>query len=142
MKRGVMVIPQGKSDPNGRLTHMLESGEGISEETFITTKARLLVQYPFFMGMARQDFFDIGGYDEDFVGVGAEDRDLVERLKGHGCKYHQEPDAQIVHLCHRRSRSDRGLNDGIENRLQYNRDLFHRRRGQVVRNEGREWGVL
>jgi len=140
-KTGVMVIPQGKTDANGAITGLLNRDGSISDEAFEAIKARLLVNYPFFMGLARKDFFDIGGYDEDFVGVGVDDKDLVERLKWNGCKYIQVP-AKIVHLHHSRARKGRGLVNGITDPLQYNRKLFQSKKGQIIRNQNREWGTL
>jgi predicted glycosyltransferase involved in capsule biosynthesis len=139
-KTGAMVIPHGKTDSNGRVTAAIRRDGNISEEEFVGIQARLLVKYPFFMGMARSDFMHIGGYDEDFIGVGVEDKDLVDRLQWMGCKYVQT-DAQILHLHHSRVRAGQGLQDGIEDRLQYNRDLYQKKKGTIIRNEDREWGI-
>jgi hypothetical protein len=137
----IMAIPQGKSDSNGRITDLIEKHGSLDEKEFLAIRARLLVRYPFFMGMARSDFEEIGGYDEDYIGVGVEDKDLVERLMWRGCRY-VNTTAQIVHLHHSRARSGEGLDDGITDRLQYNRDLFQKKKGQIVRNQGRQWGKL
>ncbi|MHA2084454.1 MAG: glycosyltransferase family 2 protein [Candidatus Thorarchaeota archaeon] len=141
-KKKVMVIPHGKTDGNGTVTGILQRDGSIPDAMFHGIKARLLINYPFFMGMAREDFFRIGGYDEDFVGVGVEDKDLVERLKWSGCRHVQAPTALVIHLHHSRRRSQIGLSDGITNRLQHNRNIFQAKKGQIIRNQDREWGVL
>ena len=142
-QRKVMVIPHGKTDANGTITGLLQRDGSIPNEAFHAINARLLVNYPFFMGMAREDFFNIGGYDEDFIGVGVEDKDLVERLKWNGCQYVQASDALIIHLHHSRAKRNRGAPTApTDSRIQHNRNLFHAKKGQIVRNQDREWGVL
>ena len=139
----VMVIPNGKTDANGTITGLLRRDGSIPDETFHGINARLLVNYPFFMGMAREDFFKIGGYDEDFTGVGVEDKDLVERLKWSGCRYVQAHEALIIHLHHSRAKRNRGAPAApADSRIQYNRNLFQAKKGQIVRNQDREWGIL
>jgi predicted glycosyltransferase involved in capsule biosynthesis len=86
--------------------------------------------------MQRQTYIDIGGYDEDFTGQAFDDDDFVTRLQDHGCKYRRTK-ARCVHLYHTRS------GPGRSRKLhEYNRKLFNARRGIIVRNVGREWGVL
>jgi predicted glycosyltransferase involved in capsule biosynthesis len=138
----VMIIPIGKTDGNGSITGLLNRDGAISDETYHAIKARLLVNYPFFMGLPRADFLDIGGYDEDFTGVGVEDKDLVERLKWRGGRYIQAP-SMILHLHHSKRRIQTAAQEGnVRTRTQYNRNLFVSKRGQVIRNQDREWGVL
>lgn len=138
-----LAVPCGKSDTNGRITKFLNNGDGhFSEKDFIDIKAGLLVKYPFFMGMSRSEFVSIGGYDEDFIGIAVEDRDLVERLILNGCSYDQVKESHIIHLSHSRLRSASGLNDGISDRLGYNRALYRKKLGTIIRNQGKEWGTL
>jgi GT2 family glycosyltransferase len=93
---------------------------------------------PFFMAINRQKLLDIGGYDEDFIGKAADDNDLIDRLLATGCKYAFTP-AEVVHLfhgCHNTAK----LQSLPE--YKYNVQLWKSRRGQNIRNVGREWGVL
>lgn len=91
---------------------------------------------PFFMGMRKSAFLEIGGYDEDFTGIAADDNDLVERLAMHGNPY-VRVDAEVVHLFH-----------GVKNydmsapAYQHNVNLWKYRRGLIQRNVGWEWGKL
>ena len=140
-KEKIMVIPIGKTDGNGSITGLLNRDGAITDETYHAIKARLLVNFPFFMGLPRTDFLDIGGYDEDYTGVGVEDKDLVERLKWRGGRYIQAP-SMILHLHHSRRRIQTDQQEDVRIRTQYNRNLFQAKKGQVVRNQDREWGVL
>lgn len=137
----VMIIPIGKTDKNGHITARLNQNGQLSDEDYETYGTRLLVKYPFLMGLPRKDFFEIGGYDEDFTGVSAEDKDLVERLKWRGGQYIQAP-SKIVHLSHSRVRAQDGLQQDVKVRTQYNRSLYQSKKGQIVRNVNREWGIL
>lgn len=95
---------------------------------------------PFFMAIRRQHLLDIGGYDEDFIGCAADDNDLMERLILLGCRYHYGPKScQLIHLFHgRRTLPQLQADPGY----QYNVDIWNNKRGQLVRNQGREWGRL
>lgn len=91
---------------------------------------------PYFLAVNRQRLIDIGGYDEDFTGIGADDNDLTDRLRASGCRYDFAP-AEVVHLHHPKHEN---LQD--DPRYQHNVKLWRGRKGQVVRNKGREWGSL
>lgn len=94
---------------------------------------------PFFMAMYKKHLTEIGGYDEDFTGYAGEDNDLIERLQCKGLS-HFRTEAQVVHLYHE------GANNGLchwENPAWcFNYKLFMERKGILVRNVGREWGIL
>jgi GT2 family glycosyltransferase len=95
------------------------------------------VQMPFLMGMWKEEFMKIGGYDEDMNGYAGEDNDLVDRLQWNGCKYHRVP-AQVVHLYHGpRCDSQEHFEDPA---WKHNYDVRKAGRGKIVRNVGREWG--
>lgn len=95
------------------------------------------VEMPFLMGMWRDEFISIGGYDEDLIGYAGDDNDLVERLQWNGCKHFRTP-AQIVHLYHG-PRCDSQAH--FENPAWvYNYNVRKAGRGKIVRNVGREWG--
>ena len=95
------------------------------------------VQMPFLMGMYRTEFISIGGYDEDLVGYAGEDNDLIDRLKLNGCEHCRVP-AQIIHLYHGSSCDSQMHWDNLEQ--VYNVELYESRRGQIIRNVGKEWG--
>lgn len=139
--KGIMSIPHGKYD-RGNITKIIKTNIHISDNDYSSIKESLKTEYPFLMGMSRDDFMEIGGYDEDFTGVAAEDRDLVERLIDYGCKYVQT-DAKIIHLHHSRNREDNRENTkSLVARKRYNQRLYRTRKGIIFRNQDKEWGIL
>ena len=102
------------------------------------TAPRPCPEMPFFLAMRRKRIIDIGGYDEDFTGYACEDNDLMERLVTGGCHY-VKTGAEVVHLYHgMRTHKKVQSMPGYRRNL----DLWTARRGQIVRNVGRPWGVL
>lgn len=92
----------------------------------------------YFLAVRRELLLDIGGYDEDFTGTGVEDNDLVDRLSKYGCHYVLTK-ARVVHLFHQNVRNaDIFSNPAYLHNLR----LYRQRREIVVRNVGRQWGVL
>ena len=92
---------------------------------------------PYFLGMWKEDFVNINGYDEDFIGIGDDDNDLVSRLKLFGCKY-IFVDKEIVHMFHGKKReAEEILNDP---KFIYNRKLCNERKSIIKRNLNKEWG--
>ena len=92
---------------------------------------------PYFLGMWKEDFININGYDEDFIGIGDDDNDLVDRLKLIGCKYHFV-NKEIVHMFHGIKRNaDEILSDP---KFIYNRRLWKERSGIIKRNLNKTWG--
>lgn len=96
------------------------------------------ITMPFFMGMYKKYFVDIGGYDEDFTGYCADDNDFVERLTNFNIG-RIRTNAQIMHMFHGKH-NPLAKNDNPA--WVYNYNLYLARKGQVIRNQGREWGVL
>ena len=100
---------------------------------------KLNTKLPFFLGLNKQKFIDIGGYDEEFIGFCFDDSDIVDRLLLYGCYYYKTQN-KIIHLFHRRLRA------GIEyekNKLWiHNQNLYNQKRGQIIRNIGKEWGKI
>jgi len=148
-----LATPKTLYDDNGRMLALLQEGnhsptgqqhalESIADDN----KQRYLGQHPFlanhfmpyFMGISRRKLIDIGGYDEDFTGVGCEDNDLVDRLVASGCHYEFVP-TSVVHLHHDRPKAKSMFTNP---RYMHNLKLYKDRKGVVVRNIGREWGVL
>ena len=95
---------------------------------------------PFFMAIRKEHLMRIGGYDEDFTGIASEDCDLTDRLEEIGCRHVYAPrGAEAVHLYHGRKTIAQLMADPG---FHYNVKLRKEREGVVVRNVGREWGVL
>lgn len=94
---------------------------------------------PFFMGMMKERFTEIGGYDEDFTGYAADDNDLISRLISNGC-YYAFTDAEVVHLYHGK-RCDSQIH-WEEPAWAFNRKLFLERKNIIIRNQNREWGKI
>jgi GT2 family glycosyltransferase len=89
------------------------------------------------MGMWKDEYISIGGYDEDFTGYAADDNDFTDRMLKNGCSYYYV-DAVSVHLYH-------GLTCDAQPHEEnpawvYNQKLYNERKNIIVRNQGREWG--
>ena len=96
-------------------------------------------EMPFLMGIWSDHIFDIHGYDEDLIGYAAEDNDFVDRLLLKGCKHHKV-DAKIIHLYHGKRCS--GVEDWNNPKWAYNYKIYKERKGILIRNVDREWGVI
>jgi hypothetical protein len=127
----VLAIPEGKDDMDNRYLPNLDNEIKYNECVALKT------ELPFLMAISRQELLDIGGYDEDFVGQSFDDDDIVERLQANGCCY-KKVDARCVHLYHPRYCHDKRT----MGRWALNKKLYEERKGQIVRNVDREWGVL
>jgi GT2 family glycosyltransferase len=92
---------------------------------------------PFMLGLRKQHLVDIGGFDEDFCGYACEDSDLMARLISSGLRY-KYTSGICVHLFHNR-RTDKEVRS--DPKFLYNFELMNSRKGQLVRNQHREWGV-
>jgi len=94
---------------------------------------------PFFMGMYKKHFINIGGYDEDFVGSAGDDNDFVNRLLLKGLTYNTT-NAEMIHLYHgKRCDSRQHWNNP---KWVYNYNLSLVRKDKIIRNENREWGKI
>jgi GT2 family glycosyltransferase len=135
----------GKED-SGRFLEKLNNK--IIDETIDFDKEKLIennlitMELPYFIGLNKQYFMDIGGYDEDFIGLVADDNDLSDRLKQFGCKYHYTNN-RIIHLYHERLLVNGGdlkiKNDDVQKRVDFNRKLYKERAGTIIRNSN-GWG--
>ncbi len=101
-------------------------------------KFNQLRRLPFFMGVPKSLFLEIGGYDEDFTGYAGEDGDLVRRLDK--ASDYKEINADVVHLWNVRGMAYREYAPNLQNSFR-NKDVFGDR-NTILRNEGREWGIL
>jgi glycosyltransferase involved in cell wall biosynthesis len=139
-----IVITEGKDDRGAIFLEYVKSN--VDEKTLdrmydqgVRNMHALNTEYPFFMGINRDEFVNIGGYDEDFGdGYCWDDLDIVTRLKKNGCYYHKIR-SKIVHLYHPRLRYGA---DDIKIGWKKNEAMFYAKINQIKRNEGRAWGVL
>ncbi len=130
-------IPVGRDDQDGSfLAGLIASGGLFDYNAFYQRYPGLNIWLPFLTSVSRSEFFAIGGYDEDFVGIGYDDNDLMLRLVNNGCQYLQTG-AETIHLYHERIWFDPQSSPEIN----YNMNLYYGRRNQIIRNQGREWGV-
>jgi len=112
---------------------------GVPLENYKTWK-KLEGRYPFFMGVPRDIFFNIGGYDEDFTGYAYEDTDLCYRLEL--VIEYTEVDADAIHLWNSRGYNRAHAPNVNDKMFQHNKNLFYSRKGITTRNVDREWGIL
>lgn len=102
----------------------------------------LNTKYPFFLALDKQQFMEIGGYDELFQeGYAWDDTDFVHRLVDSGCTY-LKVSGKIIHLYHSRKR--KGLEKSSESSELWtrNRDLYTAQYNVIKRNIGKEIGTL
>jgi glycosyltransferase involved in cell wall biosynthesis len=97
------------------------------------------LRMPFLMGMCKNEFISIGGYDEDFIGYACDDNDFADRIAGNGVKLLRTP-AEIIHLYH--TGTNTGLSHADNPAWIYNNTLWRSRKGIFKRNQGRDWGML
>ena len=132
----LLAMPKAKDDSGEFLKHVQATGGATNIEVYNRQPPLINVRFPFFLAMKKKEFMDIGGYDEDFTGTDYDDEDLVMRLLDNGCS-HIETEAMAIHLWHPRLAMTA---DRIP-RFQHNKKLFEQRRGIIIRNEGKEWGI-
>ena len=90
------------------------------------------------IGLPREAFLSLGGYDERFDDWGYDDNDLLERGRRVGLKAVKTPDALVRFLRHEDAL--RGVNQrASRSRAKKLSDAAIRRR-QFVANSGRVWG--
>ena len=135
----LLGIPVGKDDRDGDLLESITKNNGTFDAATYNNCVDLYSKMPFLMALHRRQFIEIGGYDEDLVGIAYDDRDIIDRLLGSGCNYCLT-DAETAHLYH--PRADGYYEGGGPPEWDYNRNLYFSRIGKIVRNEGREWGIL
>lgn len=125
-------------DDDGSFLHHLEQHAGSFDlNTYLNSYPRLNTTLPFLMAIDRNEFFSIGGCDEDFTGLAYDDNDLMSRLAKNGCRICLTQ-AKTIHLYHPRHDDGKELTP----EYLYNARLYRERQDQIVRNQGREWGQL
>lgn len=127
----------GMDDDGSFLTQLEKSGGDFDWDSYFSIYPRLNTRLPFLMAINRQQFINIGGYDEDMIGFANDDEDLMERLLFNGCNIYLTQ-ALTIHLFHNRHFKEHG--DSPETR--YNVHLYRSRKGRILRNQHREWGRL
>lgn len=86
-------------------------------------------------------FRAIGGFDESYDGWGCEDDDLFQRMRAFGCGWAcLSPIAKCWHLWH--PTVPKKDDHETPNRQRLARSIDRIGRGDLVRNEGREWGNM
>lgn len=139
-------------DDDGECLRYLKSNQTRSIPTDLLTKmsthkeSKVATTMPFFMGMYKDEYINIGGYDEDFTGYAADDNDIMFRLlcstnDHEGLKYHYTQ-SQIIHLYHGKKSSSGQKYDDPAWVYNYNLFLDRKEKKIVNRNVGREWGKL
>lgn len=135
-----IMIPEYAKDDNRDCLTQLENNNKIDIRCDLNN---LRITLPFFMGLKKQDYIDIGGYDEDFTGLAYDDDDFVNRLTANGLQYYK-CNAEVIHLWHERKWNGafNTLPENIKQQINYNKNLYETRKNIIIRNVGKEWGVL
>ncbi len=131
-----MIIPEGKDD-NGKILEKIQNDNYIFNLIEYYNMKSLSTRLPFCMGISKEKYFELNGYDEDMIGIWYDDVNFVERMQLAGCNYYQI-DNKIIHLYHPR------IDDlkHTEPRLVYNKKIYEMKKGKIKANENREWGVF
>lgn len=83
-------MPIARDDQDSSfLNNLLATDGGVDFNAFYNNYPGLNTSLPFLTSISREEFFAIGGYDEDFIGIGYDDNDLMLRLIKSGCNYFQ-----------------------------------------------------
>lgn len=151
VRKNVMAIPNGLyMDEDAKMIEYFKT-KGTEKQPayeFCSYNIRQhldLVEMPFFMGIWREHFEEIGGYDEDFeLGYAGEDNDLVNRFKLKGLTY-AKLDIPMCHLWHGRNGGSlemRLVPKDLKKRWNRNILLLNSRKNTLVRNKHKAWGKL
>lgn len=106
-------------------------------------KGEEAVKMPFLMGMYKELFVEMGGYDEDYSTLNAycwDDNDFVDRLIQNKINFYKVP-AEIIHLWHGGHNIDCKSHENNP-RWCIGKEIFLRKRGIIKRNVNKEWGIL
>lgn len=132
-----LTIPDGRDD-NGSILSCIKRGAPITKAHYQNMTPLHNIHLPFFMGMNRKDFMDIGGYDEDFIGCGFDDNDIVTRMQACGNK-HYRVNSRVIHLWHERLNFKSAE---VLRRYKFNEELYHKKIKIIKRNINKNWGTL
>lgn len=130
-----------KDDRNEEFLKDLENNHGKLTKTIVDYEKLepLKEWYPFFLAMHKKEYIDIGGFDEDFLGNCYDDADIYNRLKLNGCTFLPIEESKVLHLFHQRLDY---TSEQIMKEQEYNKKLYYERENIIIRNVGRDWGVL
>lgn len=145
MEQSLKDSPHKIVSPNGILddgTYLNSLRDGYRVSSTEDTSPPLDISLPFCMMLHRRMFMQIGGYDEDFTGYCFDDNDFVDRLTGAGCYSEILQDHKIIHLYHPRTPQYRVGLVGRNAAWEYNKQLYEKRKGIIIRNQDKNWGVL
>lgn len=140
----LLSITYGKNDVYEKMLEVYKEKKEIDMATYNSLKFLLPTWLPFFMGMRKDVFLSIGGYDEEFKGYAVDDVELIQRLRMNGCTYYQTQ-THIVHLYHSKYMDVRaGFKDikEQEKQHQFNKDLYETKKDIIIRNRKNSWGEL
>jgi len=146
-----MCIPDGRDDLNpGTFLNYINEHNGDYDENMFNVAPKVATIYPFLMGMSRQVFTEVGGYDEAMGAYSMkgnikiynscyDDSDLTYRLKRNGVNYVEKLDAKMIHLYHPRGNA-KGPLFMVGHR--HNKIIFnqHNANNVVQVNVGVDWG--
>lgn len=95
---------------------------------------------PFCFGLPKKTYLSIGGYDEDFTGYCFDDNDFSDRVLK--VEQFKEVEGEVIHLWNPRGSSSKNDPKINKSSWDYNRRIYEERKGMVVRNENKNWGIL
>jgi len=121
------------------LNHLIANKGKLSSTHDYDKMHTLKVRYPFCIALSKADYMEIGGFDEDFTGNCFDDADLYERLKLNNNKYIEHANVKVVHLYHPRHNYQ---SEEVSKAWNFNKKLWEDRKGIIVRNKDKEWGIL
>lgn len=153
--KNLLCTINGADDRDGTYLKMLNEGKQITADDCRRAPFGLTVSLPFCMGVSRQHFFDVGGYDESFTGMCYEDDDLIVRLQRNGCKLSHSrlpsptffkpliavpDDLYLIHLFTPHIK----LEDNNKHLISYNEQLFKQNNAnnKKIANTSHEWGKM
>lgn len=132
------VIPMGVDDVEGGFLKAVNDSNGNPTMEDVRKYCGYLnTHLPFFMGLMKSVYINMGGYDEDFIGMAYDDDDIVSRLNFAGIRQCQVP-TSIIHLWHQRF----GAGGELAPKWAFNKNLYAIRYGLINRNVGKNWGHL
>lgn len=132
-----IIITKGKDDREGKFLNLVKNNFTELNKGYDELPHRLMTEFPFFMGLDREEVISIGGYDEELGdGYCFDDADFVDRIANQGYTYKIVP-GRIVHLYH--PRLEYGKID-IKELWEKNKKIYEAKKGTIYRNIGKEWG--
>lgn len=137
LNRKLLGTAIGMDDDGSFLDYLNNNNGKYDFKAYLNNYWRLNTRLPFLMAIHRDEFFHIGGYDEDFTGFAYDDNDLIERLQNNGCHLCLTQ-ALTIHLYHPRHDDDQEESP----EYLFNKSLYEERKGIIVRNCNREWGQM